>query len=139
MAKVDNIKTFQKEDFDPEYKQLVDTLAFAINPFMEQIVAAFNKNIDITNLTDIITDFTVSVDSSGVPTMPTSVKISDNTRNIRKVLGMAVINHENLTDSVDVTSQPYITFSVNKDLASINRITGLPADKRFKLTVRIYR
>lgn len=139
MAKVDNIKTFQKEDFDPEYKQLIDKLSFSINPFMEQIVSAFNKNIDITNLTDLIIDVTVSVDIDGIPTMPTSFKISDTTRVIRKVLGMAVINHENLTDDDGVLSQPYITFSVNKDLATIKSITGLPVDKRFKLTVRIYR
>lgn len=139
MAKVDNIKTFQKEDFDPEYKQLIDTLAFSINPFMEQIVSAFSKNIDISNLTDIITDITLMVDASGIPTTPTSFKISDNTRSIRKVLGMSVINHENLTDSTDVTSQPYITFSINKDLAIVNKVVGLPANKRFKLTVRVYR
>ena len=50
MANVTNLKRLVKEDFAAEDQALVDRLSFSINPLIEQLSNAFNKNIDFQNM-----------------------------------------------------------------------------------------
>jgi hypothetical protein len=134
LAKVDNIKQITKEDYPSEYAELVDKLAFSINPLMRQITAAFNKQIDITNLTNVITEFEVTVLSSGIPINPTSIKVEPS----KRLLGTTVIQVTNLTDGDFPVTNPFITYSVNQTMLNVNHVTGLAAEKRYKLRVLLH-
>lgn len=133
MAEVTNIKPLVKEDFPSEYHDLIEKLAFSLNPFMRQVVAAFAGQIDFNNLAQATFDFQASVDASGIPLTPIQIKINPN----RKIIGLMVIKIDNLTDDVNLTGSPFLTFSTSKTILSVNHITGLSANKNYRIRALI--
>lgn len=131
MAKVGDLKRLNKEDFAAKDRDMIDRLGYILNPFMEKVVGAFNKGIDFNNLNQELVTFAVKVDSSGVPQSKASLKYNLKTR----LNGMMVIAATNNTDSVTVTSTPFITFTQEGTSINISNISGLPADKSFSITV----
>jgi len=131
MARVGDLKRLNKEDFAAADRDMIDRLAYILNPFMEKVLSAFNKNIDFNNLNQEIVTFTVKVDATGKPVVKTSIKYSLKT----KLNGLTVIFAQNQTDSALVTSSPFITFAQDGTSLNISNITGLPANKTFSITV----
>lgn len=129
MAEVTNIKPLVKEDYPKEYQELIERLSFSLNPFMRQVVAAFSKNIDFTNLAESLVSFEATVDSSGVPQSVIQIKINPN----RKIVGANVVYIENLTDATFLTASPFITFTTNRSILTVQHITGLTAGKRYNI------
>ena len=129
MAEVTNIKPLVKEDYPKEHQQLIEQLSFSLNPFMRQVVAAFAKQIDFTNLANSIISFDVEVSSSGVPKNATQVKIDPS----KRILGCHVVYAQNLTDGGFPSGAPFITFTTNKTILTVGHITGLEADKRYNI------
>lgn len=106
MAKISANKRLVKEDFAAEEQDLIDKLAFIINPIIQEIVYAFNKNITITdNLNMEIRTIEVEVDSSGLPKSPTFYKSTLTT----KVSGVIIIKCEKISDNIPVFSISSIT------------------------------
>lgn len=130
MAEVNNIKPLSKEDFPEEYHELIDRLAFSLNPFMRQVVNAFAGQIDFNNLAQSLVQFEVTVDSDGVPITPVQIKISPD----KKILGTYVINITNITDSTFPTGSPFISYSTNRSILNVSHITGLSANKRYSIS-----
>lgn len=129
--KVTNIKRINKEDFDKDSQETVDKLAFIINPFSEQIVNALNKNIDFDNLNQEIINLETQVNASGVPTINSEVKNPLKTR----IKGIYCVSAQNLTDNTLLVGAPFIVYSLNSGVITINQITGLPANKKFRLSM----
>jgi hypothetical protein len=92
--KLNNFKRLIVEEFPQETQPTVEKLSFALNPFLEQVVNAFNKNIDFDNLNQEVIEFTVTVDANGRPTTQTELRSSLRT----KVRGYIVIRAKILTD-----------------------------------------
>jgi hypothetical protein len=135
MAKIDSFSILKKEDFDSKDANLVDKLAFVINPVLTQLESILNKNIDFDNLRQEIKDVIVEVNGSGTPKILTQIK----NNLLSKVRGIQVIKAENLTNSLLFsTSQPFITFNENNKIITIANVTGLQADNKYKLTVITY-
>lgn len=134
MANVNNIKRIVKEDFNEEDQELVDKLAFALNPFLEQVSAAFNKGIDDSNLRQQTTSIDVEVGSNGVPKTPLQIKINPELLRTR-IIGTRVVLAQNLTDSTFPTGTPFLTFNVVNNLINVLHVAGLPPDKKFRLSV----
>ena len=133
--KLNDIKRIRTEDFEQEDRDLIGKLAFALNPFLEQISAAFNKNIDFENLNQEVLAMTVEVDATGVPKTLTDLKSSLKSR----VSGLQVIKAVNLEgDGTFLTSAPFITFTLVGNLIRVQHVTGLPANKRYNLTMISY-
>ncbi len=133
--KIDGFQQLKREDFDEKDKSLIDKLAFIINPVLTQLESLLNKNIDFDNLRQEMRDIVVEVNGSGAPKILTQFKSNLST----KIKGMQVIKAENLTDStVSPTSQPFIMATENNKIVTINKITGLQADNKYKLTVITY-
>lgn len=125
-------KRINREDFDEKDKSFVDKIAYLLNDQIGQLTTAFNKNIDFDNLKQELKDVTVEVDSDGIP------KILTNFKNglIQPITGTKVINVVCLTDhSTRPIACPFITFSEIKKIVTIIHVAGLPADKKFKLTI----
>lgn len=120
------------EDFESDDRALVQKLAFALNPFLEQISTIFNKNIDFDNLNREVLYITLEVDSAGIPKTQTVIKSSLKSR----VKGFNVIKTDNLTnDGTFPTSGVQISFTSSGSLITINHVAGIPANKRYTLTV----
>lgn len=136
MAKVTNIKRLVKEDFAEADQELVDRLAFAINPFLEQVTAAFNKGIDDDNLKQQTVQVDVTVDSNGIPKSSLQIKLNSEILKTR-IVGTHVVLAQNLTDGTFPTGQPFLTFNIVNNLINVQHVAGLPADKKFRLSVRL--
>lgn len=133
MANVTNLKRLIKEDFPQEYQDLVDKIAFSFNPLTEQLTQAFNHGIDFNNLNQEYTTFTLKVDASGVSTTSTELKHSLKTR----IKGLHCIRAENLTDNTPLNGAPFISFTTKNDIIQITQVTGLVADKQYRLSLVI--
>lgn len=132
--KVSNLKRLVKEDFDKDDQDLVDRLAFALNPFLEQVSNAFSKGIDDENLTQQTVIVDVEVNAQGIPKSPLQIKI-DPTALKTRIKGTRVILAQNLTDSTFPTGNPFITFNVTNGLINVQHVAGIPADKKYRLSV----
>lgn len=134
MANVTNLKRLVIEDFDKDDQPVAQKIAFSYNPLMEQLTAAFNKGIDFDNLNQQLSSVIINVDGTGAPVIPVQLKYDLKT----KIKGTQVISVENLTDNTFPTAQPFISYSINSNLITINNVTGLPSGKDFRLSVILY-
>lgn len=123
-------KRLVTEDFDSKDQELVGKLASIINTIVDQLNRGLHKNIDFDNLNQEVVSFSVTVNSSGIPT--TALQLSSNLKSV--VRGVVCINAINETDSTILTSAPFISFTRSSGVISINQITGLPANKKYSIT-----
>lgn len=129
--KLNNLKRIVAEDFPAEQQELVSKLAFSLNPILEQLSNAFNKNIDFENLNQEKLSFEVTVDSNGLPTVGTELKYSLRNR----PTGMQVVRAESLSGSVYPTGTPFITYDFSNNNIRVLHVAGLPAGKKFRLSI----
>ena len=133
MGKLDNVRRIIKEDFKSEDQELIGKLAYVINSFMEQVVRQFNGNIDFTNLSEDVVQYTVTVDGSGVPIGNNLVKST-----VNNPKGVVVVKAENKTSSTTYpTSAPWVSWTPNGNILKIQKITGLQANNKYVLTLRV--
>ena len=130
MAKVNNIKRIVAEDFEQEDQELVKQLGFSLNPMLEQLTSAFNKGIDFDNLNQEVSIFETTVNASGVPLSELSLKVSLRT----KLKGTSIISVQNLTDGTLLAGAPFINYELVANGIKINQITGLVANKKYRIT-----
>lgn len=128
--KVNNFKRINKEDFDQDDRELVEKLSIVLTPFLEQVDAALNKNLDFDNLNQHYTNVVVR-QVNGVPETLTQVKYPLKTR----LKGIQLISAENLTDSALLTTSPFINYKQQGDLITITGVAGLPDNKQFRLSI----
>ena len=132
MARVTNLKRLVKEDFAPEEQDLIEKLSFSINPLTEQLTAAFNKGIDFENLNQQYSIIDVEFNNFGVPKITVELKYQLRT----KLKGIYVIGAQNLTDTTFPTGAPFITYALkNNSILEILHVTGIPADKMYRLSM----
>ncbi len=133
--KITDIRRISKEDYSEEEQPLIEKLATSLNPLLDKLATVFNKNIDFDNLNQEVITFEVEVGSTGKPKAVTELKTSLRTR----CRGLTVIRAENLVlDGTTPTATPFVTFGLNGSAIVINNVTGIPADKRYRLTVISY-
>ena len=122
-----------REDFDKEDQNLVDKLGSVLNPFLEQMVAGLNKNITVQeNIPFEFKSFIVTPDADGIPVDLVQFKTSI------KPQGMVVIRASNQTDATFPTSAPFITWSLNNGIITIQHITGIAANLEYQITILIF-
>lgn len=129
--KITNIKRIVKEDFKAEDRELIDKLSFVLNPILEQLNNAFNKNIDFDNLNRELITFEVTLNAQGMPLSALEIKSSLKT----KCKGLNIMSVTNLTDSAYPTGAPFITFTLNGSNIQIQHITGLLANKKYRIVM----
>ena len=121
------------EDFDSQYKQLLDKLSGTINTGIEVLYNALNNNITFKdNIACTITEFSVKVDSSGTPVGGASFRLS----NTLKIEGLFVIS---ATDTTSAGSYPpgavFISFTQSNQSVTINNIRGLTPGNNYTIKV----
>lgn len=136
MARVPEIHRLKKEDFDSKDQELVGKLAFPINTFMEQTQAVLNGGVDFLNLNMELVEVDIIRTSTNTPKITTKI----NTDLKSKVAGVICINAQNIDASSPtstVTGQPFIQFTENSGLLTVNYIFGLPQDVKFRLRLLV--
>jgi hypothetical protein len=133
MARINNLKRIIKEDFPEEYQELIDKLAYSLNPFLEQISNAFNKNVTIENLSREFITITVE-NVSGNLKIPVQFK----TNLTGRIQGLHVIRAENLTNpAIYPTQTPWVSWTINANILTAQKVTGIPDNNKFKLTLEV--
>ena len=132
MAQVPNIKRIRREDFDSEYQELIDKLAYSLNTFMDDTINLLDGNIDFQNLTQTIKTINVKIGATaGIP--ENDFKI--NTELGRKIEGIVCIKATRIDNpSVVPDSAPFVTFTIlSTDIIKVTNISGLQANSEYQL------
>ena len=137
MGRIRNTRRLLKEDFDKEYRDLIDKLAYVENAFRDDVLNQVNGNLDFDNVKCDLVTFTVTVNGSGIP--------QGNTKFKSKVLapaGLTVVSIRNLDDFSTTgypTSHPWIIpVALSGQVIEMYKILGgLVANQRYELTVRV--
>ena len=128
--KVTNFKRIAKEDFDPDMQDAAEKLASSINPFADQLIQAFNKNIGFDNLNQEVVQFDVQVDASGKPV--NQVELRSNLRS--RVQGYIVIRVEVNGTGAMPNATPLISFSQSDGNVRVQGVMGLVTNVKYRIT-----
>jgi hypothetical protein len=128
------------EDFTADEQDLVSKLASTININTENVYTALNNDLNFSDNFDVtVQSLPVIVNSSGIPTTPTSFSLGTTNNVVPKASGMLVTNAINTTNSnIYPTGAPFISFTQSQDSVTVNHITGLPAGNSFTLTIIVF-
>lgn len=124
-------------NFPDESQDAISVLAEIYNPLIDSLDNILNGNVDFENLNQIKFQIDVVVDSLGNPSIGNKVNLG--TRKAQPS-GMQVIRAQNLTSSTTYPiSQPFISYTpVGNGLITLNNITGLQANNKYRLVVVAY-
>jgi len=131
-------KRLYEKDFDEEYQDLVSDLAVTINTSFENIYLALSNRLTFSdNFDSSINEVIVEVDENGKIKSGNSFKIAQKSNTtISKVLGLQVINVVNLSNNGQYpTGTPFISFRQSESTITLEHITSLPKNTKFKITV----
>lgn len=133
MSKVSGGRRLLTDDFNVEDRALIQKLAFVLNPFLEQVISAFNSNITISENLDMeIVDISLIVDGSGLTTSTASFQTG-----LSSISGILVLS-ASPTDSTDYPiNAPFVSFKKNNNIVKIQHVTGLPADTKYSLKILV--
>lgn len=135
MGRVPDVKRLRKEDFEPEYQDMIERVAYSINTFSDQVRRVLNKNVDFINLNQELSTYSISIDSSGNLVNPSNIRHGLTS----KPAGVLCVAALNLNDPTTFpVSQPFVSFSIiNNTTISIQNITGLQNNSTYQLTLLI--
>lgn len=133
--KLPSFKRLDKQNFPLDFKELIDKLGFIFNSNQEPVYDVLNGKVSLKdNILCTIKDVQVMVDSDGLPKNSNSSFKLDNSN--MRVLGCEVIRALNqVSSNTYPTSHPFISFSQNSGIVSINHVSGLQADQTYILTI----
>ena len=133
MAKNIDFKRITVEDFPQENQTLIEKLAFPINSFFEQVRNAFNKNITVDNLAEERITLRVQTNDSGTPLNTLSFKTG-----LSRVVGVRVLSASVVTPvGTYLQTTPFISFSQNSSIITINNIAGLGSNITYDLLLEV--
>lgn len=122
------------EDFDSDSQELIGRIAKVYNQFTDSVYQVLDGNIDFSNLSRQITTVDIITDATGKLVNPPKIKINLPT----KVNGLHCISAINLKkSSVYPTSAPFISYSINNYILTIENVSGIPVNSEFRLTIEI--
>lgn len=134
--KIYNPTQITASDYPQDMQQTIEMLGNVLNPFMQQVYELSEGRIDFENTVNNIKNIEIIVDSNGVPVQGSQFQAGKS-----GIRGFQVINAYNITNSaISATAQPFIAKYTNSSggLIEIQKITGLVADNKFRLTILIY-
>lgn len=134
--KIGNFKRLFKTDFEPEFQDLIETLAGSLNTAIETLYDLNNKKITLRdNVACTVRDFEVIVDSTGNPTTQTNIKLDVTSQ----IDGLQVIRAENVTNgNMYPNGCPFISYTQNGTTVLINNIKGLQESNKWRLRVIVW-
>lgn len=132
--KLPSYRRLFKTDYAEEYQELVDKMAVSINNGFDTLYDALNNKLTFTdNILSTITEFTISVDSSGVPIKKnTQFKLSSNQTTLQ---GLLVIDCYEEKTGNPPPSAPFVSFTKNENSIIITNVRGLTPSTNYTIKV----
>lgn len=131
MAQLTNVRRIVVEDFPAESRETVGKLASTLNNFMEEVTELSRNAVDYDNLARTKIVFEVTVDASGRPQGISQINIG-----LSSYSGKILIDVQGISPADVVLSAPWLDCThQGNGLVRINRILGLPAGKKMRVTV----
>jgi hypothetical protein len=125
-----NVKKINVADFSTANTADMQKLARSLNPFFDSIGQVLNKGMTVAdNLPFEYITFETTVNALGVPVSPLRLPISLTAT----IQGMQVIQ---VSGGIP-TSTPFIIFTIDKNIATISKITNLPPSVKCKITIMV--
>lgn len=137
MAKLPTLRRLFKNDFKPEYSELVEKLIVSINNGFDNVYDALNNKITLrNNILCNIKDFSVQVSSTGTPT--TSLILNVDFRNNISVVTVGRV--DNISNPLLYPSGGVIVIwdQISPGVLQIKNITGLSEGQSYNIRVVIY-
>ena len=126
-----NVRRIIVEDFPKDQQETVGKLSEILNNFMDEVVRLSQGNIGVDNLTRNIVTIDVTVDSNGKP-----LGVSQINCGLNSYSGKNIINVQSLSGGDNVISAPYLDCSfAGNGFVKVNKIIGLPANKKLRITI----
>lgn len=124
-------------DFPDDQKELADNLGGTLNPFIDRLVLGFNKNFTVDeNLPFEFKTIDITVNSTGIPTVSGAVQPVKITTDLTNLKGFICINATDLSGGNNYPSHtPFVVFSLVEKTITLQKITGLTADKLYRLVL----
>lgn len=134
--KLETYKRLNFNDFNPEYKELIENLATQINRNIEPLFLALSNRLTLSdNSQAVIRTITLTVNSDGTPTNSLFINLQNTPVGI--ALGTQVILVTS-NDGSFPTSQPFISFEQNGSNLKILNITGLNPNIEYSIRFIVY-
>lgn len=125
-----NIKKINVSDFSSNNTPDIQKLARSLNPFFDSISQVMKKGLTVAeHLPFEYVTFETTVDVSGTPTSVLKLPIGL-TANVQ---GMFVIQVSGGIPS----ATPFVIYNIEKNIATVSKVVGLPANVKFKITVMV--
>jgi hypothetical protein len=135
MAKLSEVKRIRSEDYPGDFKEFAGKLGFLLNPFLDQLVRAFNRNITISdNLNQEIRNIDITVNVNGVPER----QVAFQKQVLTRTAGITVIRAFNrVQPNAAPVSAPFVTFTDDGQVINITNCKGLEPGVRYTLTLHV--
>jgi hypothetical protein len=132
--KLSSYRRLYDQDFDPEYKKLIEQLGIIINTSFEELYDALNNKLTFTeNFNVTIIDVNITVDSSGNPKNNTQFKLRSGQTTFD---GIFAIGAKGTKDpSVIPSGGIFINAIKDNNNIIIKNIKGLQADTPYTVKV----
>lgn len=134
MAKLPGYKRLYSSDFDPEQKELIDSLGNAINPAIDAINDSLNKRLNFRdNISATIVEISITVDANGTPTRATSFKLDGRQTTLE---GVMVIDASGTTDPTLLpNSGVFVSATKSENTIIIKNVKGLQPNQAYTLKI----
>lgn len=130
MATIQSPKRIIVEDFAKDDRQMAEKLGGSLNLFMDEVYRVLSKNLNTAdNLNRELRTIKATVDSNGIPVNTLQFQNVLKT----KISGMTVIRAFNSL----VLAHPFITYTENSGIVTINHIAGLAANTEYQLVIEV--
>lgn len=128
---ISNVRRIIVEDYPEESRDTVGKLATVINSFMDEVVTLSRNKIDYDNLNRTLIVLDLTVDANGTPK-----GIGQINTKLSTYSGNKIINVQSLQGGDNVVSAPYLDCTPQGNgLVRINKIYGLPANKKIRISI----
>jgi hypothetical protein len=128
--KLSSVK-IKTSDLPKDYKELADALGGLLNPFIDNLVNGFNKNITVEdNLPFEFKTIDIVVDSNGKPTSNSSIFT-----NLKNHKGYICVNILDVHGTGLPNTAPFLFTETSGNFVIVKKITGLTAGYTYRLVL----
>lgn len=132
--KLSSYRRLYDQDFDPEYKALIEQLGIIINTSFEELYDALGNKLTFSeNLNATIIEVNVTVDSSGKPKNNTQFKLRSGQTTFEGIFAIAAKGSKD--PSIIPSGGIFISAVKNNNNIIIENIKGLQVDVPYTIKV----
>jgi hypothetical protein len=132
MAKLSSYRNIYSNDYDPQYKGLVDNLGIILNASFNELYTNLSNGLTIAdNFAATIATVTLTVDSNGKPQNTTQFALKNGQTTVS---GLTLLDAQGASDSTLLpTGGIFVSFITSGNNVVIQNVKGLQANSSYTL------